>query len=346
MMMTLHTSNKCDDEIQELPQTKKFLKLLDQLECYAETEQKQKIEEMNGLIDEMNQKEFELTFTEVLFNKIYELIKEKKLHCENAILLLKRIGCCLTLKNVWNRCFEKSMLSKRFEKMIIEEDQKKEGKNEKLLAGLCECYLLCKHFSFEEELLSICIPHVLKIASNKEEGIEVQKEVEMALFALRSISSLTRIEKDQFVNEIKEIIEHHQKHQNLTRLAYRSAWQFFINRLIFNDSLEEMIVNELHFVREVTRELEDLSKCVDWKRKKGEKGEKEVNALVEWLRTLNAYSFACKLWNEKFSTMICSLDKICRAAREKDRKIFEECICIFVQLAKNEMTSADCLQKG
>ncbi|KAH7818888.1 uncharacterized protein MONOS_1740 [Monocercomonoides exilis] len=111
------------------------------------------------------------------------MIEEKKMTMENAILLLKCIGYCKELKNMWSSGFNDSEIRRRFEKMIYEEEKKKEEKNKGLLIDLCECYLLLNS-SDSQELLTTCVPCLLKAASVKEESEEVQTEVEMALLAL------------------------------------------------------------------------------------------------------------------------------------------------------------------
>ncbi|KAH7827005.1 uncharacterized protein MONOS_17350 [Monocercomonoides exilis] len=115
---------------------------------------------------------------------------------------------------------------------------------------------------------------LLKIALNKQEDEETQKEVELALLALNN-TGLIKNDKELHLNKITEIIKYHQEHHNLTQLAYQSAWRLLVNRLWVDNCLEEVIVNELHFVREAARELEELSKCVDWTRKDKENGGKE-----------------------------------------------------------------------
>ncbi|KAH7825155.1 uncharacterized protein MONOS_1472 [Monocercomonoides exilis] len=164
-----------------------FEKLLDELERCKEDEQMQKIEKMNEVMDEMNDEEFKSVFTMELLNEIDEMIEEKKLSLENLILLMKHVGYCYVLKNVWNLFFDRSPLGGRFEKMIFEEEKKKERKNKKLLIDLCECFVLLNN-RINSELISICIPCLLKIALKKEENEETQKEVEIALLALSNIS--------------------------------------------------------------------------------------------------------------------------------------------------------------
>ncbi|KAH7819650.1 uncharacterized protein MONOS_14701 [Monocercomonoides exilis] len=145
--------------------------------------------------------------------------------------------------------------------MIAEEDGKKEGKDEKLIADLGECnlYFGC---SSSLELNSILVPCLLKVALKKEENEETQKEVEMALLALSCIDTYYNVSRVLYLNEIKEIIEYHQEHHNLTQLAYQSAWAFFIRGFYRDLSLEKIFVEELHFAREARRELEELSNSI------------------------------------------------------------------------------------
>eukprot|EP00770_Monocercomonoides_exilis_P015217 MONOS_15163.1-p1 / transcript=MONOS_15163.1 / gene=MONOS_15163 / organism=Monocercomonoides_exilis_PA203 / gene_product=unspecified product / transcript_product=unspecified product / location=Mono_scaffold01159:13838-14334(+) / protein_length=144 / sequence_SO=supercontig / SO=protein_coding / is_pseudo=false len=137
--------------------TKRFNELFDKLEHCDEDEQKQKIEEMNEIVDEMDGEELKTVFTTELFDRVDEMIKKKKIDLENAIMLLKRIGYCKVLKGISVDGYGKFFLNRRFEKMIFEEDQKKEGENEKLLSDLCECYMSLSFF-FQTEMLHICVP--------------------------------------------------------------------------------------------------------------------------------------------------------------------------------------------
>ncbi|KAH7829952.1 uncharacterized protein MONOS_420 [Monocercomonoides exilis] len=215
---------RANEGIKEISLTKHFTKLLHELEYCSEDEQKQKITEFNGLLDEMGTKEMYSIFTLSIFNRLDKMIEEKKLGMENVIVLLKRMGFNQITKSVLINSFFRSDLHKRFEKMIIDENEKKEGKNEKLLVDLCECYLLFYSGVFSSKMLSLCVPCLLKFALKKEEREKVQKEVEMALLALSCIDVICIIEQRLYLNEIKEIIEYHQKHHKLTRLAYQSAW--------------------------------------------------------------------------------------------------------------------------
>ncbi|KAH7822902.1 uncharacterized protein MONOS_17609 [Monocercomonoides exilis] len=129
-----------------------------------------------------------------------------------------------------------SLLHKRFEKMIIDEAKKKKRKNEKLLIDLDECHFtLCNGFSFE--FLSICVPCLLKVVLNKVESKESRDEVEMAFLSLSNI-------------------------------------EYEIKKNGKNQSLEDVIADDLHFAREATRELEELAERVDWSKR--EEREREL----------------------------------------------------------------------
>ncbi|KAH7819317.1 uncharacterized protein MONOS_9719 [Monocercomonoides exilis] len=196
------------DEIRETPITHMFTNLLIfdfelfyELEDCPEIEQKVKILEMNEMVDEMDEEEFRQVFTVELFNRIDQMIEEKKLSFEKSAVLLKQA-----------------------------------------------------------------------VALKKEESEEAQKEVEMALLALSCINDNDFLEQKLYLNEIREIIQYHQECRNLSHLAYQSAWKFLMGRFYESKSLEGLIVNELHFVREARRELEDLTRRVDWKKKEVERG--------------------------------------------------------------------------
>ncbi|KAH7827141.1 uncharacterized protein MONOS_7990 [Monocercomonoides exilis] len=184
--MSSYNADERTGAILEMSRIEKFSEIFSELESCNKDAQKQKIQETNEIIDEMDEDEIRSTFTTELFDKMGKMIKEKKLSMENAIVLLKHVGYYKVLLNLWNSAFHSSLLRRRFEKMIIEEDQKKKKeKNEKLLADLCECYtMLHNYYISREELLSICVPCLLKVAVKKEEDEVTQKEVEMALLAL------------------------------------------------------------------------------------------------------------------------------------------------------------------
>ncbi|KAH7817432.1 uncharacterized protein MONOS_8845 [Monocercomonoides exilis] len=326
--MSLSNDDNSKDEILTAARTEQFSKLFCELERCNEDEQMQKIEEINKLVEKMNKEEFESIFTEELFNKIHQMIEEEKMSLENAILLLKHFGYNKAKKSFLDYAFSVSFLSDRFEKMLVDEDRKNEEKNEKLLADICECYLLLCQKSIPDELLSIAVPCLLKFASKKKGNEEAQKEVEVALLALSNIVMWKIIEQKLYLKEIKEIIEYHQEHHNLTQLAYQSAWQFLIYRFIEDKSLEGMIVNELHFVEEARRKLEELTRFIDRKKEKEEdkkgKDTKEELIILRWIQTLNRYFLDCTMWNEDFIEHLYGIVQLFRAAKDNHREIGNE----------------------
>ncbi|KAH7820012.1 uncharacterized protein MONOS_15170 [Monocercomonoides exilis] len=345
--MGLLNDDEPDTRILAVIQTEKFSKLLHELENCNEDEQKQKIEEMNEIIDGMNKDEFETVFTEELFDNIHQMIEEKKLSVENVIGLLKRIGYCCLMKKGCFQGFPLSYLRKGFEKMISDENEKKDGKNEMLYADLCLCYLSLRNNCWTE-LLTICMQCLLKVALKKEESEEVQKEVEMALLALSDIEYYI-LHNELYLKEIKEIIIYHQDHRNLTQLAYQSAWGFLTNRLFNNANLEEVIVNDLHFVREARREMEELMKYVDWKREKEERGKegKEEIIISKWLQTLGKFLFYCRLRNEEYSVLVESIVQAFRAAKDNYRDIVSQCVESFSYSVNNRNVKVeDFLKRG
>eukprot|EP00770_Monocercomonoides_exilis_P015449 MONOS_15399.1-p1 / transcript=MONOS_15399.1 / gene=MONOS_15399 / organism=Monocercomonoides_exilis_PA203 / gene_product=unspecified product / transcript_product=unspecified product / location=Mono_scaffold01221:7098-8131(-) / protein_length=325 / sequence_SO=supercontig / SO=protein_coding / is_pseudo=false len=220
--------------------------------------------------------------------------------------------------------------------MIIDENEKKEEMNEKIFTDLCECYALLGEDDIFGEVLSTVVPCILKVALNKEESEETRKEVEVALLALSNVRA-SLFEKELYLNEIKEVIQHHQEYHNLTRLAYQSAWMFLVYRLWDDNSLEEVIVNELHFVREATKELKELTKCVNWKREKEEEDgkveRKEEVVLLRWLQILKNYFCYCELRNEEFSELLGCIVRVYLAAKENHRDVSKECI-LFARTAE------------
>ncbi|KAH7818885.1 uncharacterized protein MONOS_1743 [Monocercomonoides exilis] len=342
-----------EDETLTTARTEQFSILFCELERCREDEQKQKIEELNGLIDEMNKEEFKSVFTIELFNKIHQMIEKNTLSLESAILLLKHVGRCKELKSFFCFSFDDSLLSKRMKEMMIDEyEKKKDEKNEKHLTDLCECYALLGEDDIHDELLSVIMPCLLKAASKKEESDEAQKEKENALLALSLVNEFEDKDFEQCLIEIKEIIKRHQEHRNLTWLAYQSTWQFLMERLYDDAELEGVLVNELHFVREAAREIEELSKCVDWKkRKEGEEKEekktKEEIILVRWIRTLETFSRLCKLRNEELAGIIGIIVRLFRAAKFFSEDLIYEIVeCLSSATGNSAIEIDDLLKEG
>ncbi|KAH7818912.1 uncharacterized protein MONOS_14294 [Monocercomonoides exilis] len=239
------------------------------------------------------------------------------------------------------------MLNERFKKMIIEEEEKKEEKNERLLVDLCKCHISLNYL-LSPEMISICVSCLLKVALKKEETDEAQKEVEMGLLALCNIGNL-KVKIDLYLNEIREIIKYHQEHQNLTRLAYQSVWLFLVKRLYCNRFLEDIVVNKLHFGREARRELEELTKCVNWKKKEEEMNKEEAKeeiALMRWVETLKIYFLRCKLWNELFFGLICGIVQVYRAAKGNNGVIGNLCISSLGIAAERSVVKVEDLLKS
>eukprot|EP00770_Monocercomonoides_exilis_P003093 MONOS_3072.1-p1 / transcript=MONOS_3072.1 / gene=MONOS_3072 / organism=Monocercomonoides_exilis_PA203 / gene_product=unspecified product / transcript_product=unspecified product / location=Mono_scaffold00068:146877-147915(-) / protein_length=327 / sequence_SO=supercontig / SO=protein_coding / is_pseudo=false len=229
--------------------------------------------------------------------------------------------------------------------MIVEE-LKKEEKNENFLIELCECYLLHKERYIPSKLISNCLPFFFEVSLSKEKDEETQKKVEMALLALSCIKAQNRIEKTMYLEEIKEIIKYHQEHHNLTHLAYQSAWRFLIFRLRNGENLEEVIMNELHFVRESARELEDLTACVDWKKSKEEmKILKEVQIIRNWTDEMIDPLEHYELRKDDVARMILSLVKLCIASRDNEQGMTGDCLYILKGFAENATVSVDVFLK-
>ncbi|KAH7822666.1 uncharacterized protein MONOS_17634 [Monocercomonoides exilis] len=321
----------------------KIFGLLSDMECCSASEQKPKIKEINDSFYKMDRNEFDFIFSTEMCNEINKMIEEKKMNLENALLLLKHIGYIKELHKFQSGSFKFSLLPERIEKMICEEFQKKDGMNKKILVDLSECYLLLIEDFITNDLIVICVPYLLKVALKNEENEEAQKELEIALLALSNIGQFTKIPNERYFNEIKEIMQYHQEHLNLTRFAIQFAWEFLINRLFFDGSEEEAIASELNFVEGARRELEVLSKCVYLKKKKEERGkETKVEILLMiWLKTLEIYFRYCRLRNEEFVGFIDSLVKVLRAARENKREISYRCIYTLREAAKNESVRID-----
>ncbi|KAH7830601.1 uncharacterized protein MONOS_690 [Monocercomonoides exilis] len=299
------------------------------------------------MLDEMCRKEQGSTFTNELYNDIDKMIVEKKISMENAILILKHIGYFKMIKNIWMCGFNYSSLSNMIRLMIIEEEEKKEEMNEKRLVDLCECYLL-HGGSNSFVIASICVPCLLKVASNKDENEEVQKEVEMELLALSCVPKYYKVEQRLHLREIKDIIKHHQEHHNLTRLAYQSVWLFLVRRFVLNEKFEMIITDELHFLREARGELEDLEKCVDWKRKEilkeneeRKKDMKNVSMLIRWFDVLETFLISQKKSTRKCDRLIMGMDLLCRAAKYNFRDFHEKCIGTFQKMIEKRTVYVD-----
>ncbi|KAH7822539.1 uncharacterized protein MONOS_17678 [Monocercomonoides exilis] len=185
-----------------------------------------------------------------------------------------------------------------------------------------------------------------KAASKKEENEENQKEVEMALLALRRINMYRKMEKELYFNEIKEIVQHHKEHHNLTQLSYQSAWQVLIEGFCIDKSLEEVIVNELHFSSEAAREILELLKCIDWKRKEEENGRREVQMIKKWLNMIYEFFRSFTLRNEELAELMRSLIQLSRAAKGNNLVISNQCFSLLGSAAEKRNVKIDDLLKS
>ncbi|KAH7832662.1 uncharacterized protein MONOS_3985 [Monocercomonoides exilis] len=164
-----------------------------------------------------------------------------------------------------------------------------------------------------------------------------------------ALKSMNKIPEELYLSEMKEIIQHHQDHHNLTPLAYQSAWQFLMNRLFLNGVLEKVMTDELHFVKEAKREMEELAKCVDWKRKeekRGGKGVKEGIVLRRWLFTLFDFFFSCHLWDDEYSELVCCVVRVFRSAKDNHRKYSMKCIDLLKAASEKRAVKIGGLLKG
>ncbi|KAH7818690.1 uncharacterized protein MONOS_18671 [Monocercomonoides exilis] len=330
----------------ETNNTKMFTEMFSEFENDAEEGQKQKIEEINEILDEMDEAEFYSIFTKEMFEKIDQMIEKKKLTLENAILLLKHIGYHNVIVKFFKFDFHVSSLRFRIENMITEEEKKKEGKNEKPLVDLCECNLLLSNGFISEPIISVCVTYVLKVAMSKEEGEEARKDVEMALLAL-SNTMYYFIEQKLYLKEIKDIVQYHQEHRNLTRLAYQSVWQFLFCRLLCDRRLEDVILNKLQFEREAIRELEELTKCIDWKKNEDKLKEmEEENLLERWIIALNIYFKEFQIRKKEHVVLIECIVQIYQASRSNYIEICNLCICLLKVILIRKNAEIEDLLKG
>eukprot|EP00770_Monocercomonoides_exilis_P001693 MONOS_1682.1-p1 / transcript=MONOS_1682.1 / gene=MONOS_1682 / organism=Monocercomonoides_exilis_PA203 / gene_product=unspecified product / transcript_product=unspecified product / location=Mono_scaffold00031:84316-85172(-) / protein_length=265 / sequence_SO=supercontig / SO=protein_coding / is_pseudo=false len=168
----------------------------------------------------------------------------------------------------------------------------------------------------------------------------------MTLLALSEIG-YWEMKRGLYLNEIEAIIRYHHEHHNLSRLAYQSAWQFLIFRIYKDYSLEDVIVNELHFGREAARELKELRESVDWKRKE-ERGKeaKEVIVIWRWINAIDNYLTWCALWSEELVGFLGSIVQVFREVKDNHREVIYKCIYSLKNAAESRVIKVEELLKN
>ncbi|KAH7815520.1 uncharacterized protein MONOS_7425 [Monocercomonoides exilis] len=122
-----------------------------------------------------------------------------------------------------------------------------------------------------------------------------------------------------------------------------------MSRLFNDDGLKVTIANELHLAREAAREMEELTKCVNWKKKEEEMSKEEANGVQvirRWIQTLNHFFEYSRLWNEKLAGLIGSLVQMIRASRDNHKDICNGCLDSLRRAAKNRNVRVEDLLKG
>ncbi|KAH7822900.1 uncharacterized protein MONOS_15427 [Monocercomonoides exilis] len=305
----------------KMNRAEKYTEMLFQLrDCSAE-EQTQRVGEMNSLMDQMGEDEMDNHASKV-FEEFCRMIEEKKVSLENTISLMKRVGYANIMRSIYAIYLCDFSLKKKIESLIFEEGKKNDEKNEKLLIEMCECCGFI-YRNISPEIIPVYVPCMLNAALKKEESEETRKEVEDALLALNYIEEAHFVRIELFQSKIKEIIMYHQEHRNLTHMGYRSAWHFYLNRLLDYSFLGDAIVNELHFVREAARELEELSRSVRMKKKEGKVISPEFKYTVNgWLETVLYYRQSGPRAKEDYVPLVQSMVCLRKAARGIENELF------------------------
>ncbi|KAH7822671.1 uncharacterized protein MONOS_10738 [Monocercomonoides exilis] len=318
-------------EVLQWKKVRMFYETLSQLNSCNAVEQAMKIEDVKGMLFKMNENELFSILSKDAFNELCKMMVEEKISVENAVMLLRHMGYRKSLSESWTKCFNRSMLCKYVERMIVEEEEGKDEWKKNLAIGLCECFLFLFDWRrcMPKKVLHKSVTLLLNFASNKEEIVNCQKDVEMALLALSCIAFNEDVKAELYLNKIIEIIKYHQENWNLTRLAYQSIWKFFIDRLFKEGKLASVAVNELHFFEESSRELEELERSVGKKKreKQGEVEAEEVWIIKKWCRTLETYFRYCPMWSKERTEPLSSIVKLCRASKKYCSEISIECEC-------------------
>ncbi|KAH7831728.1 uncharacterized protein MONOS_523 [Monocercomonoides exilis] len=151
---------------------------------------------MAGLVGGMSKKELGMVSKKEIFDEIEKMVGEKKMLFEEVAPLMKQIGCWRMLNDEKNPNFYSSALCKHFELAIGEEEKKREGKNEKWLSDFCEVFFSLHGHHY-------CMGGL----------------------------GLHWMEARICVEELSGIIRHHEEHDNLTDVAYQTAWDLLVLQL-------------------------------------------------------------------------------------------------------------------
>ncbi|KAH7821426.1 uncharacterized protein MONOS_17743 [Monocercomonoides exilis] len=253
---------------------------------------------------------------------------------------------------IWNEKIDSSSLRERIMKMIIDEENKKEEKNEKLLIDLCECFLcLSNYFDYfyegPSELISICVTNLLIAASHKNEDEETRAEVEIAIVILSKIERHYNRDSELLLCKITEIMKYHQEHRNLSHLAYQAAWRILTRRSFFDPKIQIIIDDDLHFVSETIRELVDLTRYVNWfEKKKEENLSKNIWIIERWGFSLcNTYAH-CKFNRNEFVELFSCIANMCKLSKMNYRDLRSQYIYILYIIFERREANVEDLLKG
>eukprot|EP00770_Monocercomonoides_exilis_P014690 MONOS_14636.1-p1 / transcript=MONOS_14636.1 / gene=MONOS_14636 / organism=Monocercomonoides_exilis_PA203 / gene_product=unspecified product / transcript_product=unspecified product / location=Mono_scaffold01038:15906-16511(+) / protein_length=202 / sequence_SO=supercontig / SO=protein_coding / is_pseudo=false len=107
----------------------------------------------------------------------------------------------------------------------------------------------------------------------------------------------------------------------------------------------------MHFAREAIGEMEELIKCVEWKRKEKEEEErrieaKEVFAIMRWLQLYDSYIYVGETGDEELAGLVGSIARVFREAMCNYTKICDRCINSFRNVVMNKAVNAEALLNG
>eukprot|EP00770_Monocercomonoides_exilis_P001998 MONOS_1983.1-p1 / transcript=MONOS_1983.1 / gene=MONOS_1983 / organism=Monocercomonoides_exilis_PA203 / gene_product=unspecified product / transcript_product=unspecified product / location=Mono_scaffold00038:66980-68247(-) / protein_length=403 / sequence_SO=supercontig / SO=protein_coding / is_pseudo=false len=300
---------------------------------------------MNLMFGKMDRDELDAILSLKTFNEIDRMIEEKKLSIENALLLLKHLAHYKMMTYVYVESFPHSSLCYTLEKLIFDEMNKKEEKNVKLLADLCACFFTMNDERAYDEPVPAFASYLLNVVLNKKENEEVQNEEE---FAFPTLSNARQVVKGNECrsNEISETVRYQKDHHNLAHLACESSWRVLIEQSMIRIRFEKADFGELKFVDDATRELDELERKMDWKKKEGEVKEiNEVLMIMRWCYDIGKYFLVSQLNRNEFSQLIKSAERMYKSARSNHADVLCHLIYVFEEIALRSGPNIDCLLK-